>query len=141
MAKFEMALPTEVLKDLNKIYGNADQIFGGMTKAGAEVVHKNVVSSLPSALAKSEFSNNVKLTVTYKTPSDDGINTKVVITGYFMNENGERTPAPLVANMFEYGSSKRYYPKQPFFRKSFRKAQIQKAMENAQKTLSGGILE
>lgn len=141
MAKFELALPTEVLRDLNSIYSNADKIFGGMTRAGAGVVLNNVRANLPSALVKSEFSNNVKLTITYKTPSDDGINTKVVITGYFINGDEERTPAPLVANMFEYGSSKRAYPKEPFFRRSFKKAQITKAMEQAQKTLSGGLLD
>ena len=64
-----------------------------------------------------------------------------MIIGYFKNENGKETPAPLVANMFEYGSRKRKYPKHPFFRKSFKRAQIMKAMEDAQKKLSGGILD
>ena len=53
--------------------------------------------------------------------------------GYFTNEDGKQTPAPLVANMFEYGSKDRKYPKHPFFRKSFRKAQIEKAMLDVQK--------
>ena len=55
-----------------------------------------------------------------------------MISGYFTNRDGEITPAPLVANMFEYGSSKRKYPKQPFFRQSFNAAQITKAMLKVQ---------
>ena len=112
-----------------------------MTQAGAEVVYKNVISSLPEALKSSGFTKNVKLSRVYRTPSDDGINTKVMITGYFKNKEGKKTPAPLVANMFEYGSDKKNYPKQPFFRKSFKKSHIMKAMEEAQKNLSGGLLD
>jgi hypothetical protein len=69
----------------------------------------------------------------YETPSDDAINMKVGFAGYFTNEDGEKTPAPLVANVFEYGRSNSPFPKQPFMRKSFNKAAITKAMEQAQK--------
>jgi hypothetical protein len=55
-----------------------------------------------------------------------------MIVGYFTNKDGDTTPAPLVANMFEYGSSSRKYPKQPFFRQSFNKGQIEKAMLRVQ---------
>ena len=81
----------------------------------------------------------IKTTKTYRTPSDDGIATKVIISGYFKNKNGVKTPAPLVANVFEYGSSK--FTKKPFLRKSFQKSQIEKAMLKAQKELSGGLLD
>ena len=141
MAKFTFNIDESVLKDISYIDKQFDNIFGGMTQAGAEVVYKNVISALPGALKSSGFSSNVKLSKVYRTPSDDGINTKVMITGYFMNKEGKKTPAPLVANMFEYGSSKRKYPKQPFFRKSFKRSQIMKAMEEAQKSLSGGLLD
>ena len=141
MAKFTFNIDESVLKDISYIDKQFDNIFGGMTQAGAEVVYKNVISALPGALKSSGFSSNVKLSKVYRTPSDDGINTKVMITGYFKNKEGKKTPAPLVANMFEYGSSKRNYPKQPFFRKSFNKSQIMKAMEEAQKKLSGGLLD
>jgi hypothetical protein len=80
----------------------------------------------------------IKTTKTYKTPSDGGINTKVIISGYFNNSKGVRTPAPLVANIFEYGSTK--FTKKPFFRKSFKKKEIEEAMMKAQKELSGGLL-
>lgn len=141
MAKIIIDIDDSVLKDISYIDKQFDHIFGGMTKAGAEVVYKNVISSLPESLRSSGFSSHVKLSKVYKTPSDDGINTKVMITGYFINKDGRKTPAPLVANMFEYGSSKKKYPKQPFFRKSFKKSQIKKAMEEAQKNLSGGLLD
>lgn len=141
MAKFAADIDDSVLKDISYIDKQFDHIFGGMTKAGAEVVYKNVISALPEALRSSGFAKNVKLSRVYKTPSDDGINTKVMITGYFKNKDGRKTPAPLVANMFEYGSDKKNYPKQPFFRKSFKKSQIMKAMEEEQKKLSGGLLD
>lgn len=141
MAKLVIDIDDSVLKDISYIDKQFDHIFGGMTKAGAEVVYKNVISALPESLRSSGFSSHVKLSKVYKTPSDDGINTKVMITGYFINKDGRKTPAPLVANMFEYGSSKKNYPKQPFFRKSFKKSQIMKAMEEEQKKLSGGLLD
>ena len=141
MAKFTVNIDDSVLKDISYIDKQFDHIFGGMTQAGAEVVYKNVISSLPEALKSSGFTKNVKLSRVYKTPSDDGINTKVMITGYFKNKEGKKTPAPLVANMFEYGSGKRKYPKHPFFRKSFKKSQILKAMEDAQKNYSGGPMD
>lgn len=141
MARFSFDIDDSVLKDINYIDKQFDHIFGGMTYAGAEVVYKNVIATLPEPLRSSGFSNCVKLSRVYKTPSDDGINTKVMITGYFTNEKGKKTPAPMVANMFEYGSNKRKYPKHPFFRKSFKRAQIMKAMEDAQKKLSGGLLD
>lgn len=141
MAKLVIDIDDSVLKDISYIDKHFDHIFGGMTQAGAEVVYKNVISALPESLKSSGFTKNVKLSRVYKTPSDDGINTKVMITGYFKNKEGKKTPAPLVANMFEYGSSKKKYPKQPFFRKSFKKSQIMKAMEEAQKNLSGGLLD
>lgn len=141
MAKIIADIDDSVLKDISYIDKQFDHIFGGMTKAGAEVVYKNVISALPGLLRSSGFAKNVKLSRVYKTPSDDGINTKVMITGYFINKDGRKTPAPLVANMFEYGSTKKQYPKHPFFRKSFKKSQIMKAMEEEQKKLSGGLLD
>ena len=139
MAKFEMELPNEILKQFEKISKNTDAIFRGMTKAGAEVVYNNVKSNIPSGFANSDIMNCLQITKVYKTPSDDGINTKVAFYGYFINENGVRTPAPLVVNVFEYGSSK--FAKRPFFRRSFKKSQIESAMLKAQKELSGGLLD
>lgn len=139
MAKFEMQLPKDIMKDIEYINNNSDKIFGEMTKAGADVVVTNVKSNIPKGFADSDIMNCLKITKIYKTPTDDGINTKVAFYGYFINHNGVRTPAPLVANVYEYGSSK--FTKKPFFRKSFKKAQIEQAMLKAQKEFSRGILE
>jgi hypothetical protein len=138
MARFELELPLEVIEDIARIEKNADKIFGEMTRAGAEVAYENVKRNVPSSWHNSKIMHCVKITKTYKTPSDDGIATKIIISGYFKNRNGVKTPAPLVANVTEYGSVKQ--PKRPFFRKSFKKAEIEKAMLKAQEELSGGML-
>lgn len=140
MAKFHMELPNDVLKDVSFIEANGQEIFGGMTKAGAEYVKKQVIANMPSGMKKAGLERSVKVTKTYRTPSDGGINNKVVIGGYFTNKNKVNVPVPLVANMFEYGSSDRKYPKHPFFRKSFRKSEIESVMKAKQKELSGGRL-
>ena len=139
MARYEMQLPEDVLKDIEFLDNNSEKIFGEMTKAGAEVTIKNVRSNIPPNFANSEIMNCLKITKIYKTPSDSGINTKVMFAGYFTNEKGVKTPAELVCNVFEYGTSK--FTKRPFFRKSFKKAQIEKAMLNAQEQYSKGILK
>ena len=141
MARFEMQLPDEIMKDLRTIYDNADQIFGEMTKAGAEVALANVRANAPASLQDSNIMQCLKITRTYKTPSDDGINTKVGFFGYFQSKDGRTLPAPLIANVFEYGRSNLPFPKQPFLRRSFRKGQIEKVMLAAQKKASGGILD
>ena len=142
MGKLTIKLPVDVQYEINYIEKNFEKIFGGMTRAGAEEVVVRVAGNLPTALKNNQsFVNCVGLTKTYKTPTDDGINTKVIISGYFFNRKGDMTPAPLVANMFEYGSSKREYPKHPFFRRSFSKQAIKKVMLEEQKRLSQGILD
>lgn len=139
MAKFVLEMPTDIIEDFRKIYDDCDRIIGAMTRAGAEAVYQNVKQNAPQSIRESNMMKCLRITRTYKTPSDDGTNTKVAFYGYFLNENGVVTPAPLVANVFEYGSTK--FDKQPFFRKSFRKDQIEKAMLEAQKKESGGILD
>ena len=139
MAKFEMEMPTELLNEIERLSKDIKKIFGEMTKAGAQVVLKEVTANLPPAFRASEIMKCLKVTETYETPSDGAINTKVGFFGYFENKDGRVTPAPLVANVFEYGSSK--FEKQPFFRKSFSKAKITKAMLKVQKTASGGVLD
>lgn len=139
MAKFEMQLPKELMDDFNDIYERAEDIFGEMTRAGAEVALGNIKANVPASFIGSNIMKNLFITKTYKTPSDDGINTKVGFYGYFINSKGERVPAPLVANVFEYGRSD--FPKRPFLRKSFSKAKIEKAMLEAQRRASGGLLD
>ena len=141
MASFDLQLPNDIIKDFEKISRNADQIFGEMTQAGAEVVERNIKANVPPAIRDSKMMKCLKMTRVYKTPSNGGINTKVGFYGYFENEDGRIVPAPLVANLFEYGRSNAPFPKHPFLRKSFRKDEIEKAMLEAQKKASGGLLE
>ena len=138
MARFEIELPLEVIKEFETVYNNTEQIFGAMTKAGADVVLSNVKANVPQSFKGSNIMKCLKITRTYRTPSDDGINNKVGFYGYFVNHDGKTEPAPLVVNVFEYGSSK--FAKRPFFRKAFRKEQIERAMMEAQIRASRGLL-
>ena len=138
---FNLELPTEIMRDMQRMYDNADEIFGEMTKAGAEVVNHNIIANVPQSIKDSKMMDCLKVTKVYKTPSDDGINTKVGFYGYFENKDGKIVPAPLVANVFEYGRSSAPFPKHPFLRKSFKKKEIEEAMLEAQKRASGGLLD
>ena len=140
MAKFSGELPTELIKEFTQLDINLDKMLGEMVEEGARATMDIVKSKVPRGLREAIDDSNITLSKVYKTPSDDGINCQVMITGYFTNRNGEKTPAPLVANMFEYGSSIRTnYPKQPFFRQSFNKQTIEKVMLNVQKKyIQGG---
>ena len=140
MAKFEVQLPDEIIEEINKIRKNSLNIFGGMTKAGAKVVYKRVKANLPLAIRRSNMVNNLYLSKTYITPSDMAINNKVGFAGYFVNKVGKKTPAPLVANLFEYNRQNKHYPAMPFFRKSFVKKEIETEMYKEQERLSDGLL-
>jgi hypothetical protein len=141
MAKFNMELPKDLMKDFQRIYDNSEKIFGEMTQAGAEVVERNIRANVPKAIRNSEMMKNLKITKVYRTPSDDGINSKVGFYGYFKDKDGRIKPAPLIANVFEHGRSNLPFPKHPFLRKSFKKSDIEKAMLDVQKKASGGLLE
>lgn len=132
MAKFELELPNDIMKQFSDLDKNLDKMLGEMTEAGAKVVLENIKTNVPHSWFSSNIMKCLKVTKTYKTPSDDGVNTKVAFYGYFINRNGEKIPAPLVANVTEYGRSNSPYPKKPFMRKSFKKAEIEKAMEKIQ---------
>lgn len=148
MAKFIMKIPDGIIKDLDLVYNNADKMLGEMTQAGANVVLKNMMATAPQGIKTSNIIKKLTTSRVYKTPSDDGINTKVAFfygngdDGYFINKNGKKTPIPLVLNMFEFGSSKREYPKHPFIRKAFKKSEIEAEMDKVQKNyLKGTILD
>jgi len=131
VANFVGGLPTDLINMFKALELNTEEMLGEMCKAGAEVAKKNVDAKMPKDLKK-VIDNNIKVTRVYKTPSDDGINCQVCIAGYFVNRHKQVTPAPLVANLFEYGRSGAKYPKQPFFRASFNKSQIEQAMLKVQ---------
>lgn len=134
MAKFKFELTSDVEKELRNLNKNANKMMSAMVTAGAEVVLNNIKKNAPEGVRKSRMMECLGTTRrAYRTPSDDSVNMKVGFSGYFKNENGELVPAPLVANVFEYGRSGEPFPKQPFIRKSFKKSAIQKAMEKEQK--------
>ena len=157
MAKFEMQLPNDIIKQFEQIYSYSDEIFGEMTKAGAEVVAENLRNYAPDILKP-----YVKITRIYRTLSDGGINTKTYFSGFIPFSNPNRkmfsrrggnsegkvygdpyagVPAEFLANLYEYGRSTAPFPKHPFLRKSFNEEQIRKAMLDVQKKMSGGLLE
>lgn len=49
MAGFNLELPEDLINNLKTISNNTDEMFGRMTKAGAEVVYKNVVNNMKSS--------------------------------------------------------------------------------------------
>lgn len=130
MARFKEELPNDLIKMFQDLDQDSEKMIGEMTKAGAEKVYKNVLKNVPASFKTSNIMKCLKITKIYKSPSDGGINTKVGLYGYFKNKSGVVTPAPLVGNVFEYGSSKQ--SKRPFFRKSFRKAEIEAEMKRVQ---------
>lgn len=137
MAKFDAEIPNELLKAFDELETNCEYIFGKMTKAGAEVVYKNVKSNMKSAFKTTKsLEKGLKITKIYKTPSDDGINVYVGFYGYDPDSKPtERhpygTPIPLIAMAREYGTS-RGEKKKPFLRKSFNKKQIEQEMLKVQ---------
>lgn len=141
MASVKWEMPKEIIEEFKRIEQNTDAIFGDMVKAGADVVIRLVRNNVPEGMANSDIMNCLKETRVYKTPSDDGINCAVGFYGYFINEHGVRTPAPLVCNVFEYGRSGAKFPKHPFMRPSFNESQIRYAMLKVQKEKSGGLLD
>lgn len=128
MAKFQSELPYELMKVFEDLETNCDDMFGEMCKAGAEVVHAKVKANMGKVFKSTKsLDKGLKITRVYKTPSDDGINVHVGFYGY--TEDG--VPIPLIAQAREYGTS-RGEAKKPFFRKSFKKKEIEQAMQKVQ---------
>lgn len=133
MGKFETALPYVITKEFEELYRFSPEMYGEVVKAGGEVAYETVKANAPASFKKSNIMKKLKMTKVYKTPSDGAINVKIGFYGYFINHNKKVTPAPLVANVFEYGSFK--FPKRPFFRRSMRNRQIIVAMMNKEQEL------
>lgn len=128
MARFEMELPNDMIKEFERLNAETKDMLGEMTKAGAEQVMQNIKANVPASFRDSDIMSCLHITKVYETPSDDGINTKVAFYGYFVNKRGVRTPAELVCNVTEFGDSRGFITKHPFVRKSFNKKQIIDAM-------------
>lgn len=143
MAAFIGELPDDLIKVFQQLEIDTDKMLSEMVTAGAEAAREICVGNMPKELYKAIWYDGdaVKVSRPYKTPSDDGINAQVMVTGYFVNRNKKKTPAPLVANMFEYGSQSREYPKKPFLRKSFNKDVIERVMLDVQNKYIKGDLK
>ena len=128
MARYNVELPNDIIKQFASLDKNTSKMLEEMTDAGAKVVMENIKAAVPNSWASSNIMKCLQVTKPYRTPSDGGVNTKVAFYGYFKNKDGKKTPAPLVANVTEYGRKNAPYPKKPFLRRSFKKAQIEKAM-------------
>lgn len=133
MAKFTGCTTQELMQQFRKLGVDTEQMFKEMVIAGATVAQDTMTSKMPVKLREALTSENIVLSKPYLTPSDGGINCQVMVTGYFINRYGKKTPAPLVANMFEYGSTSKEYPKASFLRQSFPKKKIEEAMLEVQK--------
>lgn len=130
MANFNAELPVEIIKSIENLQSSCKQMIGEMTQAGAKKVYNNVIINMRKSFKDSkDLEKCLKITKTYNTPSDDGINTKVGIYGYLRGD--EKKPAPLIANAREHGTS-HGEKRKPFFKKSFVKGEIEKEMLNIQ---------
>ena len=128
MAKIDLEIPNDLLKTFEGLETNCDEIFGEMCGAGAQAVKKNVIANMHKSFDSTRsLEKGLKVTKVYKTPSDDGINVHVGFYGY----NSQGVPIPLIAMAREYGTSNGEQ-KKPFFRKSFKKKEIESAMLEVQ---------
>ena len=136
MAKFQSELPNDLIKQFEKLNVDSEKMFGEMTNAGAEVVYKLVKSNMSKVFATTKsLDKGLKITKVYKTPSDDGINVHIGFYGYDKNKKTKKysngVPIPLIAMAREYGTSSGE-AKKPFFRKSFKRKEIEQAMLKVQ---------
>lgn len=130
MAQFNQELPNDLMKQFEELAIATPKMMGEMTKAGAETVKGIVENNLSKSFKSTErIKECLFVSKTYRTPSDDSINNKVMIYGYL--DKDKKHPAPLVAMAREYGTS-RGEAKKPFFRKSFKKSAIENAMNKEQ---------
>ena len=135
MAKFNAELPNDLIKVFDELETDAPEMMGEMCKAGATVVYNKVVSGLGKAFkSTASLLKGLKVTKVYQTPSDDGINVHIGFYGYDgvpTKQYPKGTPIPLKALAREYGTASGE-KKKPFFRKSFNKTEIEKAMLEVQ---------
>ena len=136
MAKFKEELPYDLIKEIEDLGANCTEMFGEMVKAGAETVYTNVQGNMQKVFDNTApLEKGLKKTRVYKTPSDDGINVKVGFYGYDGSKVTKKypngVPIPLMAMAREFGTSSGER-KKPFFRKSFKKTEIEQAMKRVQ---------
>ena len=132
MARFNAELPNDLMKQFEKLEADTPVMMGEMCKAGAEVVHRKVVSNIGKAFERTAtLLKGLKITRVYQTPSDDGVNVHIGFYGYNTDKvtkaHPKGVPIPLIAQAREYGTSSGE-EKKPFFRKAFANKDIENAM-------------
>lgn len=143
MARWQSELPNDLIKEFEELGANCTEMMGEMVKAGAETVYQNVQNNMKSAFkTTNSLKKGLKVTKVYKTPSDDGTNVHIGFYGYdtdkITKQHPKGVPIPLIAMAREYGTSSGER-KKPYFRKSFKKKEIESAMKRVQdKYIKGG---
>ena len=67
MARINIELPNEIIKELDDLSKNSENIFGEMTRAGANVVKENVVRNMKKSFKSTDrLEKCLKITKTYK---------------------------------------------------------------------------
>ncbi len=136
MAKFKAELPLELLKELQELEINSKKIFGELTQVGAKVVRNNVKNNMKKSFKTTKsLDKGLKISRVQITSDGDSIQTWVGFDGYDISKSSKRypkgKPIPLIAMAREYGTSSGE-AKKPFFRKSFKKDQIESEMKKAE---------
>ena len=149
MAKFDMEVPNDVINKFQELDRNFDKIFGEMVEKAGQHVYSLVMANMKSVFKTTKsLEKGLKVTRVYKTPSDDGINVHIGFYGYAdsdkpvkittTSKKGKKytyersgVPIPLIAIAREYGTS-RGEAKKPFFRKSFKKKEIEAVMQSVE---------
>lgn len=78
MARFNSELPNDLLKEFEQLNANSEEMMGEMTHKSAEYVKGEIERRAKTVFKDSNrILKHLIITKVYKTPSDDGINTKV----------------------------------------------------------------
>lgn len=135
MANFKEELPQELIKQFEGLEVNTTEMMQEMTKAGAKIVYKNVLSNMKKSFKSTKsLEKGLRITKVYRT-SNDEISSKIAFYGYDKNKKTKKypngVPIPLIALAREYGTSSGEQ-KKPFFRQSFKRKEIEDAMLKVQ---------
>lgn len=141
MARFEGDVPYELINEFKELGNDLFDVFGSMCRAGAEVVHSNVLKNMKKSFKTTKsLEKGLLITKIYRTPSDDGINVHIGFYGYDnipTKRYPKGTPIPLKAMAREYGTPTE--AKKPFFRKSFKASDIENEMLKVQEKYFKGL--
>ncbi len=78
MARFNSELPNDLIKEFEQLDVDTEKMMGEMTHKSAEYVKSEIERRAKTVFKDSNrLLKHLLITRVYKTPSDDGINTKV----------------------------------------------------------------